>query len=107
MSDRQRYGFVLLIVAGLIAASLFVIFTQPTRLGLDLQGGVQLVYQGEPSPQTPKVTQDALSRAVDIMRQRVDQLGVSQPEIQTSGGNQITVGLPNVSNTQRAVNQVG
>ncbi|HEY2259802.1 MAG TPA: protein translocase subunit SecD [Solirubrobacteraceae bacterium] len=107
MSDRQRHGFVLLLVAGLIAASVFVIFTQKTRLGLDLQGGVQLVYQGEPSPQTPKVTQDALNRAVDIMRQRVDQLGVSEPEIQTSGGNQITVGLPNVSDTQRAVSEVG
>ena len=107
MSDRQRHGFVLLLVVGLIAASVFVIFTQKTRLGLDLQGGVQLVYQGEPSPQTPKVTQEALSRAVDIMRERVDQLGVSEPEIQTSGGNQITVGLPNVSDTQRAVNEVG
>jgi SecD/SecF fusion protein len=107
MSDRQRYGFVLLIVAGLIAASLFVIFTQPTRLGLDLQGGVQLVYQGEPSPQTPVVTQDALNRAVDIMRERVDQLGVSEPEIQTSGGNQITVGLPDVQDTARAEDEVG
>ncbi len=107
MSDRQRHGFVLLLVAGLIAASVFVIFTQQTRLGLDLKGGVQLVYQGEPTAQTPTVTQDALSRAVDIMRQRVDQLGVAEPEIQTSGGNQISVGLPNVSNTTRAVQQVG
>src|SRR5215831_19689285 len=107
MSDRQRHGFVLLLVVGLIAASLFVIFTQKTYLGLDLKGGVQLVYQGEPSPQTPHVTQDALNRSVDIMRQRVDQLGVSEPEIQTSGGNQITVGLPSVSNTARAEKLVG
>jgi SecD/SecF fusion protein len=107
MSDRQRHGFVLLLVAGLIAASVFVIFTQKTRLGLDLQGGVQLVYQGEPSPQTPHVTQDALNRAVDIMRERVDQLGVAEPEIQTTGGNQINVGLPNVQNTSRAEKQVG
>ena len=85
MSDRQRHGFVLLLVVGLIAASLFVIFTQTTELGLDLKGGIQLVYQGKPSPQTPKVTQDALNRAVDIMRERVDQLGVSEPEIQTTG----------------------
>jgi SecD/SecF fusion protein len=84
-----------------------VIFTQKTRLGLDLQGGVQLVYQGQPSPQTPVVTQDALSRAVDIMRQRVDQLGVSEPQIQTTGGNQITVGLPDVQDIQRAEKEVG
>ncbi len=107
MSDRQRHGFVLLLVLGLIAASLFVIFTQTTELGLDLKGGTQLVYQGEPSGQTPHVTQAALDRAVDIMRERVDQLGVSEPEIQTSGGNQITVGLPDVQDTQRAESEVG
>src|SRR6202020_2472193 len=107
MSDRQRHGFVLLLVLGLIAASLFVIFTQKTELGLDLKGGTQLVYQGEPSPQTPKVTQDALNRAVDIMRQRVDSLGVSEPEIQTTGSNLITVGLPDVQDTARAESEVG
>ncbi|HEY8625532.1 MAG TPA: hypothetical protein VIL82_05970, partial [Solirubrobacteraceae bacterium] len=107
MSDRKRHAFVLLVVAGLIAASVFAIATQPTLLGLDLKGGVQLTYQGQPTPQTPKVTQDALNRAVDIMRQRVDQLGVSQPEIQTSGGNQISVGLPDVTNVARAESEVG
>ena len=107
MSDRQRHGFVLLIVAGLIAASIFVLFTQPTRLGLDLKGGVQLVYQGEPTAQTPTVTQDALARAVDIMRSRVDQLGVTEPVIQTSGGNQISVGLPSITDIRRAEQEVG
>jgi SecD/SecF fusion protein len=106
MSDRQRHGFVLLLVVGLIAASLVAVATQTTRLGLDLKGGVQLVYQGEPTAQSG-VTAESLARAVDIMRQRVDQLGVSEPEIQTSGGNQISVGLPNVSNTARAEQEVG
>ncbi len=107
MSDRQRHGFVLLIVAGLIAASTFVLFTQPTRLGLDLKGGVQLVYQGEPTAQTPHVTQEALARAVDIMRSRVDSLGVTDPVIQTSGGNQISAGLPAVTDIKRAEQEVG
>jgi SecD/SecF fusion protein len=107
MSDRQRNGFILLLVLGLLIASGVALATQKTVLGLDLKGGVELVYQGQPTPQTPKVTEDALSRAVDIMRQRVDQLGVSEPTIQTTGGNQITVGLPNVSNTARAEKLVG
>ena len=107
MSDRQRHGFVLLIVAGLIAASIFALFTQPTRLGLDLKGGVQLVYQGEPTAQTPHITQDALARAVDIMRSRVDSLGVTEPVIQTSGGNQISVGLPSITDIKRAEQEVG
>ena len=96
MTDRQRHGFILLLVAGLIAASVVLIATQKTILGLDLKGGVELVYQGEPTPQTPKVTQDALQRAVDIMNQRVNQLGVTEPQIQTTG-NDITVDLPDVT----------
>jgi SecD/SecF fusion protein len=107
MTDRQRHGFVLLIVAGLIAASVVVLLSMKTILGLDLKGGVELVYKGEPTPQTPHVTQDALNRAVDIMRNRVDQLGVSEPEISTQGGNQISVGLPNVHDTARAIQEVG
>ena len=114
MTDRQRNGFVLLIVVGLLIGSLIVIAGVPgavkskkTVLGLDLKGGVELVYQGLPSAQTPTVTSDALQRAVDIMRNRVDQLGVAEPEIQTSGDNQITVGLPNVSDTGRAEAEVG
>jgi SecD/SecF fusion protein len=107
MSDRQRNGFILLLVVGLLIASAFVIATQPTVLGLDLKGGVQLVYEGQPTAQTPVVTQDALARAVDIMRKRVDQLGVAEPQIQTSGGNQIAVGLPNVRDTARAEKLVG
>src|SRR5438477_1508908 len=107
MSDRQRNGFILLLVAGLLAASAFAIVAKKTVLGLDLKGGVELVYQGSPTAQTKVVTQDALSRAVDIMRQRVDQLGVSEPQIQTSGGNQISVGLPDVKDVHRAEQIVG
>jgi SecD/SecF fusion protein len=114
MTDRQRHGFILLIVTLLIGVSLVIIAGVPgvvkphkTRLGLDLKGGVQLVYQGQPTPQTPKVTSDALSRAVDIMRNRVDQLGVAEPEIQTTGNSLITVGLPDVKDTARAEKLVG
>src|SRR5581483_6607659 len=115
MTDRQRNGLILLLVVGLVLGSLVVIAGLPggavkakkTVLGLDLKGGVELVYQGEPTAQTRNVTPDALQRAVDIMRSRVDSLGVSEPQIQTTSGNQITVGLPNVTDTARAENEVG
>ncbi len=106
MTDRQRHGFILLLVGALIAASVLVIVSQRTILGLDLKGGVQLVYEGEPTAQSG-VTPAALSRAVDIMRSRVDQLGVAQPQIQTDGGRQISVGLPDVSDINRAEAEVG
>ncbi len=106
MSDSQRHGFVLLLVAGLIAASIVVITTQRTVLGLDLKGGIELVYQGQRTPQSP-VTAASLNRAVDIMRSRVDQLGVSEPSIQTTGNSLITVGLPDVHDVSRAEQEVG
>ncbi len=106
MTDRRRNTLVLLIVAGLLAASLAVIALKPTRLGLDLKGGVQLVYQGKPTAQS-KVDTESLNRAIDIMRKRVDQLGVAQPEIQRSGIDEIDVALPSVSNAARAEQEVG
>ena len=106
MTDRRRNAFILLLVAGLVGASLAVILLMPTKLGLDLKGGVQLVYLGRPTAQA-KVDTESLNRAIDIMRTRVDQLGVSQPEIQRSGGNEIDVALPDVSNAQRAEAEVG
>src|SRR5271154_4194168 len=106
MTDRRKNTLILLIVFGLFAASLVVIVTMPTRLGLDLKGGVELVYQGKPTAQS-KVDSESLNRAIDIMRKRVDQLGVAQPEIQRSGAREIDVALPDVSNASRAQEQVG
>jgi SecD/SecF fusion protein len=107
MSARRRNVFVLLLVLALLLASGLVIATKPTRLGLDLKGGVELVYQAKPTPAQPEVTPESLDRAIDIMRERVDQLGVSEPEIQRSGRDQISVGLPDVKNADRARRQVG
>jgi SecD/SecF fusion protein len=106
MGDRRRNAFVLLIVAGLVIVSLAVIVSKPTRLGLDLKGGVQLIYQGRATAQA-KVDPESLNRAIEIMRKRVDQLGVAQPEIQRTGGSEIDVALPNVTNAARAQQQVG
>src|SRR5215212_6498760 len=107
MSDRRRSLFILLLVFGLIAVSAVVVSTKETKLGLDLQGGVQLVYEGQPTPQQPTVDQQALDRALQIMRQRVDAFGVSEPELQLLGARQIEVNLPGVEDADRAAQQVG
>jgi len=106
MTDRRRNTFILLVVAGLLAASVAVILAKPTRLGLDLKGGVSLIYQAKPTKQSA-VTGDAINRSLDIMRTRVDQLGVSEPQIQRAGSDQIDVSLPDVKNAGEAAKQVG
>ncbi|HEY5198457.1 MAG TPA: protein translocase subunit SecD [Solirubrobacteraceae bacterium] len=113
MTDRRRNAFVLAIVVGLLITSLVVVLGFPgvtkskkTTLGLDLKGGVELVYQGEPTAQSP-VNSTSLSRAIDIIRERVDALGVAEPEIQTTGDNEIDVALPAVKDATTAEQQVG
>src|SRR5687767_4928650 len=107
MSERRRSLLVLLIVLGLIAGSVYAVTTRDTKLGLDLQGGVQLIYEGQPTAQQPTVTQEALQRSLDIMRDRVDAFGVAEPELLLSGENQIEVNLPGVEDAERAAAQVG
>jgi preprotein translocase subunit SecD len=70
-------------------------------LGLDLQGGVSVVYK--PAHQVP---QDQLDQAISIIRNRVDALGVAEPNIARQGGN-IIIQLPGVKDQQRAIQIVG
>src|SRR6187551_2513947 len=107
MTNRNRNLTIIGIVLVLLAGAAFAIATKPTKLGLDLQGGVELVYQGQPTPQVPVVTQQALDDALNTIRKRTDALGVSEPEIQRSGRDQISIGLPAVQNAERAIEQVG
>src|SRR3954447_5455967 len=107
MSERRRSIFVLLIVAGLIAASAVVLSRNPTVLGLDLQGGVQLVYKAEPTAQQPTIDADSMQRSIDLMQQRVNEFGVSEAELYQSGQDQIEVNLPGVKDAERAAQQVG
>jgi SecD/SecF fusion protein len=107
MTERRRSVFVLLLVLGLIAASIAVISQRDTKLGLDLQGGVQLVYEAEPTAQQPTVTEESLQNALDIMRERVDAFGVAEPELLQTGPTQVEVNLPGVEDADRAAQQVG
>ena len=107
MTSRTRNFSILGIVLVLLAAAAFVIEDKSTKLGLDLKGGIELVYQGQPTPQVPTVTPQALDDALETIRKRTDALGVAEPEIQRSGRDQISIGLPDVQNAERAIQQVG
>jgi SecD/SecF fusion protein len=104
---RRRNLFVLLFVVALIAVSALVIANKTTRLGLDLKGGVELVYQGTPTGQVKEVSGDDIERSIEIIRERIDKLGVSEPEVARLGNTEISVSLPDVTNAERAIEQVG
>ena len=73
------------------------------RLGLDLAGGVAVVYTAEGS----HITQSDLDETVNILNLRVNGLGVSGAEVQTTGKNQISVSIPGVKNAQQVLDQIG
>ncbi len=107
MGSRRRHLFILLFVLGLVSVSALVIVSKPTKLGLDLKGGVELVYQGKPSGQVKEVSGGDIDRSITIIRERIDELGVSEPEVSRLGNTEISVSLPDVTNAQRAIDQVG
>ncbi|MDI3386225.1 protein translocase subunit SecD [Streptomyces sp. B-S-A8] len=89
-----------------IAASLFFALTQSARLGLDLRGGTQIVLQTEDSP-TTRADAESTQRALEVLRQRVDALGVSEPSLTRSGDDRIIVELPGVQDPREAAEVIG
>ncbi|HKF82713.1 MAG TPA: protein translocase subunit SecD [Solirubrobacterales bacterium] len=107
MGTRRRHLFVLLFVLGLVIVSGLVIADKETKLGLDLQGGLELVYQGQPTGTSSEVSGEDIDDSISIIEQRINKLGVSEPEVARLGVDQITVSLPGVTDATRAAEQVG
>ncbi len=89
MSLRQRSLMFVLVVVGLLAGSVAVIALKPTVLGLDLKGGAQVILQASPTANA-EVNDASMRRAINVIRNRVDAFGVSEPEIQKQGTSQIS-----------------
>jgi SecD/SecF fusion protein len=76
------------------------------RLGLDLKGGMHIVLQVEkPAEGSPNT--DILERALEIIRNRIDKIGVTEPLIQKSGKDRIVVDLPGFTDIEQAKKLIG
>ena len=99
---RRKLVYVVGVVAVAAAGVVYTLAAgNEPLLGLDLQGGASVVLE----PTRPAAPEE-LDVAVEIIRNRVDGLGVAEPEISTQGGN-ILVQLPGVDEQQRALDLVG
>jgi preprotein translocase subunit SecD len=85
----------------IVALAATVLSGSTPQLGLDLQGGVSVVLQ----PRT-KVPASVLDQAIEIIRSRVDALGVAEPDISRQGSS-VIVQLPGVKNKDRALELIG
>ncbi len=77
------------------------------NLGLDLQGGIHLVMEVDREGLSEEEARDAVDRAQEVIRNRVDQFGVAEPTIQRQGENRIIVELPGLQDVDRAKNLIG
>ena len=95
-----------LIALGIVAGSLYVAVTTPARLGLDLRGGTQIVLETQDSP-TVQAGKESTDRAVEVLRRRVDALGVAEPTLTRSGDRRIIVELPGLQDPREAAEVIG
>ncbi len=111
MNSSRNSLIILGLVVVLIGVAAYFIFirqpvTEATQLGLDLEGGVSVQLQGFRSGEQ-EITRDDMERASEIIRQRVDSLGVTEPEIQLQGQDQMVVNIPGITDPDRAVEVIG
>jgi SecD/SecF fusion protein len=110
LNRRSSLIVVGLLVAALVGVALVAIPSSPLHrsptLGLDLQGGLEVTLQAVP-PKGKSLTSTDLDRSVSIMRNRVDKLGVAEPEIRKQGNNQIVIQLPGIKDREAAARIIG
>jgi SecD/SecF fusion protein len=98
----RRTLVVLLVVGAAIAAAVL----EPVRLGLDLRGGTQVVLEARSTDEIA-IEGETVDRTLEVLRRRIDTLGVAEPTIQRSGDARIIIELPGVSDPEEAMAVIG
>ncbi|MEP6551202.1 MAG: protein translocase subunit SecD, partial [Gemmatimonadales bacterium] len=118
MSLKYRIAIIL----ALVAASLWTLFPRtvvervkrngefvydtvrrvPLKRGLDLQGGMHLALEVDESKGAVPDKATAIDNALKVVRNRIDEFGVSEPLVQKAGSERIIVELPGIDDPQRA-----
>ncbi|GAA0645689.1 protein translocase subunit SecD [Streptomyces thermocarboxydovorans] len=103
---KRPARFRALFALAVMAAAVFIAVTVPVKLGLDLRGGTQIVLETR-STSEARADGEATDRTLEVLRGRVDALGVAEPTLVRSGDNRIIVELPGVQDPRRAADVLG
>jgi len=107
MERKLLYKIILILgVVGVCAYFTFPI-NKRINLGLDLRGGMHLLLKVDTSKLSDKAKLDAADRAVEVIRNRIDEFGVRETSIQKQGEDEIVVQLPGVTDRDRAIDIIG
>ena len=102
-------GLLILVVVLLAGAGYYSIepLSESISLGLDIRGGVTVLLEAVPTTDNPVIDDDAMSRAVAIITQRVNGLGVAEAEVVREGATRIRVSLPDYDDQEQAMSILG
>ena len=98
-----------ILVVGLLVGCVALAVNVKPNLGLDLRGGAQFIFEAEGTDQTPASAEN-VDKTLEVLRGRVDALGVAESTLARQGENRILVELPGVTNdeeAQRAEDRIG
>jgi len=95
--------FIAILAIGIVA---FRPLISAMKLGLDLRGGFHVVMQAQNTPEHAVTSEDMLALE-RVMRNRVDQLGISEPLIQREGNDRLIIELAGVNNPEEAIKIIG
>jgi len=100
----KYYKWKVFLIIGVVAFSLWKAYPlqEKVNLGLDLQGGMQLVLQVDMEKVPAEAREDVTDRVAEIVRNRIDEFGVLEPVISKQGKDQVVVQLPGVTDRERA-----
>ncbi len=98
----------LFVILAVTAVSLYYTFPVEKRinLGLDLKGGMNLLLKVETEKLEKNAQSDAVARAIEIIRNRIDGMGVGETVIQREGENEILIQIPGIKNREAAIAMV-
>jgi preprotein translocase subunit SecD len=107
MPRRLVYKIILILAIATTMAFYTFPLDKRINLGLDLKGGMHLLLRVDTGKLSEEARQGAVDRAVEILRNRIDEFGVREPVIQKQGEDEIVVQLPGITDRERALKLIG
>ena len=106
---ERKLIYKIILILSIVGVCAYFAFPLDKRinLGLDLKGGMHLLLKVDTSRLPEKAREDATDRAVEVIRNRIDEFGVRETSIQKQGLDEIVVQLPGITDRTRAIDIIG
>ncbi|MBT9134448.1 MAG: hypothetical protein DDT38_01182 [Firmicutes bacterium] len=107
---RTKYLILFMLVIALIGGAAYYSYrplAEGITFGLDIRGGISVLLEAVPSEEVPEINDDAMTRAVAILSQRVNALGVVEPEVVREGERRIRISLPEYEDQESVLEVIG